>query len=69
MWIELVFMACLVSAPQQCEEKTLLFDAYNNSLMTCMVFGQAELARWQSEHPAWIVDRHKCRFSTGEKDV
>jgi hypothetical protein len=43
--IELVIAACLATG--ECKESRLTYDARDVSLMTCMVSGQAEIARWQ----------------------
>jgi hypothetical protein len=56
--IELVIAACLSSG--ECRENRLTYDAHDVSLMTCMVAGQAEIARWQEQHPAWRVKRWHC---------
>ena len=47
--IELVIAACLVTG--ECREFKLLYDAYDVSIMTCMVAGQPEIARWRETHP------------------
>jgi sensor c-di-GMP phosphodiesterase-like protein len=57
--IELVIAACLLSATE-CREFKLLYDPYDVSLMTCMIAGQPEVARWQGEHPDWRVTRWSC---------
>ena len=56
--IELVIAACLTTG--ECRESRLTYDAHDVSLMTCMVAGQAEIARWQQQHPAWQVKRWHC---------
>lgn len=58
--IELVFMACLSTAPNTCEEKSLQF-AENLTPMACMMGAQPELAKWIESHPKWQVARWKCR--------
>jgi hypothetical protein len=56
--IELVIAACLTAG--ECKESRLTYDAHDVSLMTCMISGQAEIARWQQQHPAWQVKRWHC---------
>jgi hypothetical protein len=56
--IELVIAACLAAG--ECKESRLTYDARDVSLMTCMIAGQAEIARWQQQHPAWRVKRWHC---------
>lgn len=57
--IELVIAACLVTGGE-CRDFKLLYDAYDVSLMTCMVAGQPEIARWQESHTGWQVARWRC---------
>ena len=59
MFIELVISACL-SMSGECREFRLLYDPYEVSLMTCMIAGQPEVARWQGAHPGWDVRRWSC---------
>jgi hypothetical protein len=56
--IELVIAACLATG--ECRETRLTYDARDVSLITCMVTGQAEIARWQQQHPRWRVKRWHC---------
>lgn len=59
--IELVFLACLSSQPEICEEKALQFT--DLSLMTCLMGAQPQLALWQGDHPGWTVQRWTCRVT------
>ena len=58
--IALVIAACLGAG--ECREFTQLYDPYDVSLMTCMIAGQPEVARWQVAHPDWSVTRWSCGF-------
>ena len=62
--IELVIAACLMSG--ECQESRLTYDANEVSLLTCMIAGQAEVARWQQDHPAWRVRRWRCDVARRE---
>ncbi|TGN34709.1 hypothetical protein E4L95_23585 [Paracoccus liaowanqingii] len=64
--IELLISACTLSAqlaspPQQCRDFSLLFDAREVSMLTCMTLGQPQVARWKEAHPQWNVRRWQCR--------
>jgi hypothetical protein len=59
--IELAIAACLFSG--ECRDFGILYDAREVSLMTCMIAGQPEVARWQAEHPLWRVERWHCAFA------
>lgn len=58
MMIALVIAACL--GTEECRDFTLLYDPYSVSLMTCMVAGQPEVARWNESHPDWRITRWSC---------
>jgi hypothetical protein len=58
MMIALVIAACL--GTEECRDFSLLYDPGDVSLMTCMIAGQAEIARWQETHPHWRVTRWSC---------
>jgi hypothetical protein len=57
--IELLISVCL-SAGADCRDVSLLYDAHDVSLMSCMVMGQGEAARWQQQHPEWHITRWSC---------
>ncbi|TJZ90138.1 hypothetical protein FA743_16095 [Paracoccus gahaiensis] len=64
--IELLISACTLSTQlshplPQCREFSLLYDAREVSVMTCMVHGQPQVALWKEAHPAWDVERWQCR--------
>ena len=65
--IELLIAACL--AQVECRDHSLLYSAHDVSLMTCMVAGQAEVARWTTRHPLWTVERWECRFAGDGEQV
>ncbi|SCX86193.1 hypothetical protein [Paracoccus tibetensis] len=55
--LELLIIACL---QDQCREFSKLYDPAEVSLLTCMMSGQSEVARWQAAYPEWQVDRWSC---------
>jgi hypothetical protein len=62
--IELLIAACLASG--DCREVSLLYDPREVTLLTCLVSGHAEVARWQARHPDWRVERWRCGLA-GER--
>ncbi|WP_226628734.1 hypothetical protein [Alloyangia pacifica] len=64
--IELLFVACLSSAPDQCQQRSLLYTDVTH--MACMMGAQPELARWVEEHPNYTVSNWKCR-EVGEGEI
>jgi hypothetical protein len=65
--IELVIAACLATG--ECRESRLTYDARDVSLMTCMIAGQPQVARWQQEHPAWRIKRWHCGIARQDGHV
>lgn len=59
--IELLFVTCLSTAPDQCQNRSLLF-APEVGLMTCMIQGQSQLAQWSRTHPSETVRKWGCRI-------
>jgi hypothetical protein len=57
--IELVFVACLRTTPELCEERSIAYLP-DMSLMTCMMQAQPELAQWSEAHPEHRVARWSC---------
>ncbi|MBD9527385.1 MULTISPECIES: hypothetical protein [Paracoccus] len=59
--IALVIAACL-NTTQECRNFQLLYDPYEVSMMTCMVAGQPQVARWQVQNPKWQISRWHCEM-------
>ncbi|MTE00878.1 hypothetical protein GIY56_11295 [Paracoccus sp. YIM 132242] len=57
--IELLFVSCLSTDPDRCQDRALLFVETN--LMACMVHGQQQIAEWIDAHPHETVREWKCR--------
>lgn len=66
--IELLFVSCLANAPDQCQERSLLY--VDVSPMQCLMGAQPELARWVETHPNEQIRSWRCRaVSTAERDA
>nr|WP_111298400.1 hypothetical protein [Paracoccus saliphilus] len=64
--IELLISACAFSAQlskpaPECRDFSFLFDGREVSIMTCMMHGQSEIAKWSEAHPGGDVERWICR--------
>ncbi len=55
--LELIIIACLNG---QCREFSNLYSADDVSLLTCMMSGQTEVARWHESHGEWQIQRWRC---------
>ncbi|SFU19652.1 hypothetical protein [Sedimentitalea nanhaiensis] len=66
--IELVFVACIVSAKQDCREHSLVY--LDITPMVCLMAAQPELAKWVQTHPAHRIKSWKCRgLENAERDA
>ena len=66
--IELLFVACLATSPEDCRERSLVFT--DITPMTCMMGAQPELAKWVHAHPNFVIQSWKCRqVSFAEMDA
>ncbi|WP_299964103.1 hypothetical protein [uncultured Roseobacter sp.] len=57
--IELLFVACVATAPDECRERSLIFT--DISPMQCMMGAQPELAKWAASHPNMEVKSWRCQ--------
>ncbi len=57
--IELVFVACLSTAPAQCREQHLTYA--DLSLMGCVMGAQGALAEWKASRPDWRIAKWSCQ--------
>ena len=58
--IELVFLACLKTTPEDCQEKVVKFMPAASTAL-CMYQAQPELASWVNSHPDRRIARWGCR--------
>ncbi|XDA99048.1 hypothetical protein AB1M95_03850 [Sulfitobacter sp. LCG007] len=66
--IELAFVACLASSPQDCRDYSLLYTEITP--MACMMAAQPELATWAEAHPNLTIRRWRCRVvDLSERDA
>lgn len=66
--IELLFVACLTTAPDECRERSMVFT--DITPMTCLMGAQPELAKWVNAHPNFMVQSWRCRaVSFAEMDA
>lgn len=57
--LRLVFVVCMLDAPDTCENRELLIHD-DVPLMACMTGAMPELALWRQTHPNWRVNRWRC---------
>ncbi|MEM9577791.1 MAG: hypothetical protein AAF999_12345 [Pseudomonadota bacterium] len=57
--IELLFVACLASAPTDCQEHSLVY--VDITPMQCLMAAQPELAKWSLTRPDMEILRWRCQ--------
>lgn len=57
--IELLFVACLATAPEECHERSLVFT--DATPMQCLMAAQPELAKWSMARPNMEIRRWRCQ--------
>lgn len=66
--IELLFVACLATAPDECRERSLVFT--DITPMQCLMGAQPELAKWSATNPKLEIRSWRCRaVSFAERDA
>ena len=66
--IELLFVACMSTAPDQCQERSLIFTEI--TAYQCLMGAQPELAKWVATHPNERIKSWRCRaVSFAERDA
>lgn len=58
--MELLILACLIAAPDQCRQERLPVVSEEVPPLSCMFIAPAIAAKWQEEHPKWRVHRFGC---------
>ena len=65
---ELVFVACMIAAPDACEERSLVYLGRPDPF-SCMVVAPQYLAAWVEEHPSFKIASWRCRDAEEDRDV
>jgi len=66
--VELLFIACLAGAPDECSERSMLFA--DITPQHCLMGAQPELAKWVNQHPTYQIKSWKCRNADfAKKDI
>lgn len=58
--IELAFIVCLMSAPENCDDKVIKFMP-GQSVELCTYQAQPILAAWVGQRPGYRVAKWRCR--------
>lgn len=66
--IEPLISLCLIGG-EDCRDVSVLYDAQEVSLLTCMVMGQTEAARWQVEPPNYRIACYRSGFAGQGKEI
>jgi hypothetical protein len=64
--MKLIFLVCLVTAPDVCREEQLNYSFEPIAATTCMAGAQPRLAEWTEAHPGWRIARWRCNAARAE---
>jgi hypothetical protein len=56
----LALSVCMAQSPDTCKDVNLTFVADNTTPTQCMIYGQPEIAKWNTLHPDWTVKKWRC---------
>ena len=59
MKMYLLFTVCLISNPDDCQNRDMLI-LEPITPMACVMNAPSELARWREMHPKWRIARWRC---------
>jgi hypothetical protein len=58
--VELIVVACLIAAPQECREHRVRLAMQDGEAAHCVRASPPRLAQWSETHPAWRVKSWRC---------
>jgi hypothetical protein len=58
--IEILIVACLQRAPDECRDFSIISAEQGGSILSCMMQSQIELVKWKEMHPQWDIARWSC---------
>ena len=58
--LELIVLACLAAAPDECREHRLRLTYRGGDPGQCMYKSPTRIAQWQMLNPAWEVKSWRC---------
>ncbi len=58
--IEIVLSVCSIVQGATCKDVRLTYMAEAVTPFECMMYGQAEIAKWSEGHPNWRVAKWTC---------
>ncbi|MEM0922081.1 MAG: hypothetical protein AAGI13_03495 [Pseudomonadota bacterium] len=67
--MELIVIACLLSAPQECREHRLRLTLDGGDAGQCMYSSPPRIARWQEMHRKWKVKSWYCALVGVEERI
>lgn len=66
--IELLFVACVATEPEQCRERSLVFTDVTPA--QCLRGAQPQLAKWSNAHPGFTIKSWRCEAVTvAQKEI
>lgn len=67
--MELIIVACLMGAPQDCREHRLRLTLDGGDAAQCLYSSPPRVARWATMHRNWKVDRWFCAIVSDDEVI
>ena len=67
--IELIIVACLATAPDDCREHRLRLTIQGGDPAGCMYSSPPRVARWLVMHPKWQLRSWRCAIASPDEQV
>ncbi|MEL7173620.1 MAG: hypothetical protein AAFU72_08210 [Pseudomonadota bacterium] len=67
--MELIVIACLLSAPETCKEHRLRLTLEGGDAGQCMYSSPPRVARWQVMNRNWKVERWYCAMVSDDEII
>lgn len=61
--IELVFLICLASDPENCKPLRPAFAPDYRNVMACLTDGMVRAAQWSENNNEWTIVRWRCEHA------
>lgn len=58
--IEIILSVCWLGDAGRCREVTLTYFGEAVTAHQCLLYGQAEMAKWSEANPKWTIKRWSC---------
>jgi hypothetical protein len=67
--LELIVYACMLAAPEQCENHRVRITVQGGDPQLCVYASVREVAYWQQLHPKWKLVSWRCAMTSPDEVI